>query len=399
MLLHRDFFYTFVVMKILRAIIFSILLLCNLASLHAVTRVSWLTCWPGDDVYELEGHSALRIKTDSTDYVVNWGLFDFNAPAFVWRFALGETDYMVGAHPTALFVGSYIPQHRRVTEQELDIDCIATARLVALIDSTLRPGANTYRYNYVLDNCSTRPLDYLQKAISDSIIISESKSNDASTFRSEMKRYHELYPWYQLGIDLALGSDIDRPISIRQQGFAPVKMMELLRLATYTNGRPLVKSESTLYPGEDAPGQSPALVTPWMVSIVIALVALAALICDIRRRRCTKWLISAFFSLEFLAGCLITFLVFISSHYATSPNWILLWLNPLAILPAVGIWTRKASGKTLYTYFTLNIVAVIILGTIFAIGKQCGNITFLPLMATSIMLSLDYIIVNIKNRN
>lgn len=384
-------------MIIRRAIIFSILLLCNLSGIHAFTRVSWLTCWPGDDVYELEGHSALRIKSDTTDYVVNWGLFDFNAPAFVWRFALGETDYMVGAHPTAPFVGSYIPQSRRVTEQELDMDSVSISRLIALIDSTLCTGNNTYRYNYVLDNCSTRPLDYLQKALGDSIIIADSPSTASLTFRSEMKRYHELYPWYQFGIDLALGSNIDYPITTRQQGFAPVKMLELLRSATYSNGRRLVKSETTLYPGDTAAGQSSTLVTPLIVSIVIALMALVTMIRDIRKRRCSKWMISAFFAIEFLAGCLITFLVFISSHYATSPNWILLWLNPLAILPAVGIWASKASGKTLYIYFVLNIVAVITLGTIFAIGKQCGNIAFLPLMATSIMLSLDYIIINTKS--
>ena len=58
-------------------------------------RISLLTCGPGKDIYQLEGHAALRItKTETTnekgevvapayDAVVNWGVFDCSRPNFV----------------------------------------------------------------------------------------------------------------------------------------------------------------------------------------------------------------------------------------------------------------------------------------------------------------------------
>lgn len=60
-----------------------------------------VTCYPGGDIYELEGHTALRIKGmmhgRPMDIAMNYGLFDFDAPNFVYRFVKGETDYMCGA--------------------------------------------------------------------------------------------------------------------------------------------------------------------------------------------------------------------------------------------------------------------------------------------------------------
>lgn len=54
-------------------------------------RISLLTVGPGEEMYQLEGHTALRIQTDEgEDIVVNWGMFDFNAPNFAYRFVKGR---------------------------------------------------------------------------------------------------------------------------------------------------------------------------------------------------------------------------------------------------------------------------------------------------------------------
>ena len=39
-----------------------------------------------------------------------------------------------------------------------------------------------------------------------------------------------------------------------------------------------------------------------------------------------------YFNIAGLAGLLLTFLIFVSVHYATSPNWLYLWLNPLCFI-------------------------------------------------------------------
>ena len=54
-------------------------------------RVSLVTCSPGTEVYEVYGHTALRVEIPSlgVDVAVNYGLFSFEAPNFVWRFIKG----------------------------------------------------------------------------------------------------------------------------------------------------------------------------------------------------------------------------------------------------------------------------------------------------------------------
>ncbi len=61
-------------------------------------RISLLTCASGSEIYSLFGHTAIRYEnfTQGIDAVFNYGMFNFNAPNFIFRFALGETDYQLG---------------------------------------------------------------------------------------------------------------------------------------------------------------------------------------------------------------------------------------------------------------------------------------------------------------
>ena len=63
-------------------------------------RISLLTCASGGEIYSLFGHTAIRYEnfTRNIDAVFNYGMFNFNAPNFILRFALGETDYQLGSY-------------------------------------------------------------------------------------------------------------------------------------------------------------------------------------------------------------------------------------------------------------------------------------------------------------
>ena len=99
----------------MKKILTAIILALTSVSVGAVPRVSLLTALPGEEIFTLEGHSALRIYNPDTedDIAINWGVFDFNSPNFVYRFTLGETDYLCAAEPTDWFIRSYVNlQHR-----------------------------------------------------------------------------------------------------------------------------------------------------------------------------------------------------------------------------------------------------------------------------------------------
>ena len=60
-------------------------------------QISLLTSSPYEgEVFTVYGHAALRLKDEprKMDLVFNYGIFSFEKPNFIYRFAKGETDYM-----------------------------------------------------------------------------------------------------------------------------------------------------------------------------------------------------------------------------------------------------------------------------------------------------------------
>src|SRR5512133_2210441 len=84
-------------------------------------KVSLLICAPGDEIYSYWGHAAIRIQDPlyGIDSVFNYGVFDFMAPHFYWRFAKGETDYQLGIQRMSSFLQVYRNDQQKVTEYEL----------------------------------------------------------------------------------------------------------------------------------------------------------------------------------------------------------------------------------------------------------------------------------------
>lgn len=361
-------------------------------------RISMLTAAPGSQIYQLEGHSALRMRRGDLDVAVNWGVFDFAAPNFVWRFCKGETDYEAWAFPTAIVLEDYRRQGRRVTEQALNLTPSQARMIYDLVGENLRPENRVYRYNYVKDNCATRPLRIIQRAMGDSLQLRYAPAA-GETFRSEMSRYHANYPWYQFGIDLALGSGIDYPLTPAERDFAPVHMMQTLAQATSTapdgSTHPLVSATDILV---DGPGQGMALaptpraLSPVAVSLYLLVITVVISIRDMRRGRLSRWFDSTLFGVFFLLGLAQTFLIFVSTHEATSPNWTYLWLNPLCLIPAVGVWI-KSCRSVVYCYQICNFVVLLALLASPVLFGQRLNAAFPMLIAADMVRSAVFILL------
>ncbi len=363
--------------------------------------VSLLTCYPGSEIYELEGHSGLRIRDGATDITVNWGLYNFHAPNFVYRFVKGETDYMCAAIPTNVFLNQYRAEGRKVLEQVIDLTPEETDRLLALINDNLLPENRTYRYNYVKDNCATRPLRLIEQAIADTISFTGRPSavGSSRTFREVMTSYHSHYPWYQFGIDLALGSGIDYPLTVHEYSFAPHALSEMLLTARRNNSAgtsPLVSRSVVLSEGSDEGTVLPP--TPWYLTPVAVFWALTVLMAlatlfDVARQKVTRWIDAVFYGVLGLAGCLVAFLVFVSVHEATSPNWVILWVEPLCLLVPLTIWLKKCN-RLLMSFHFINFAAIIAYAVIWIAGLQHGNPAFIPLLLCDAMRSSSYIYIS-----
>lgn len=358
--------------------------------------VSLITCYPGPEIYELCGHEAIRVRGEGRDSVWNFGMFSFNEPNFVYRFVKGETDYLCIGYPFEWFLPEYIERGSKVVEQDLNLTQAEAHKLLGLLQTHALPENRRYRYNYVLDNCATRITDQIDKATTSRVIYPDTVA--FPTFRQEMRHYHKNYPWYQFGIDLALGSGLDRQLHGREDMFVPMEMMRKSGNARLADGRMLVREERVLNEGAGLAVLPP---TPWWLSpmavcwTVFALIFVFCFI-SLKNKKLYPWAYSLWFFILGFGGTLVAFLVFKSSHEATSPNALLLWQNPLQLVFAVcALWRRLRPGAVAMSWF--NIVAMLCMLIVWPFQRQVANPAFFPLMLSTLILSSTYAIIAYKD--
>ena len=359
--------------------------------------VSIVTCDPGPDIYELCGHAAIRIRSAEMDSVWNYGIFDFDSPNFIYRYCKGQTDYMVYGYQFRRFMPAYVRRGSTVREQVLDLSQEEARRLRAILQTESRPENRVYRYNYVRDNCATRPWKRITQATDREILLPDSLYYP--TFRSEMRHFHRNYPWYQFGIDLVLGSGLDRPLERHEDIFAPPVLADKLARATI-DGRPLVRQTDVIFPGYADATLPP---TPWWRSpmaagTVMLLLSIGTMFAYLRKRRLWRWWIFLYFLAAGIAGCIVAFLVFLSEHEATSPNVLIYWLNPLQLIIAAGIWWKSwKTPVTAMAAYDLVMAAALAVALAAHLCTRRLNPAAWPMLLSMIPLSITLLLYRRQN--
>lgn len=383
--------------SLLKQVVVTVCMLVAFAAAGA-PRLSLLTAGPGKEMYQLEGHTALRIVTDGgEDLVVNWGIFDFNAPNFAYRFVKGETDYSIGMTSMAMFLAEYSREGRYVTEQPLNLSAAEAEEAMRLIEENLRPENRKYRYNYLIDNCATRPLAIIEKAVAaDGAQLITEMDVEPTTIRKEMRRYHAEFPSYQLFIDFALGSGLDHEATLRERAFAPLFLQEYVANSVIMSAdgveRKLASGPFMLVHDKIGTPQESGF-PAWAFVVFITLTAVVMTWVDLKRKRVSKWYDASFYAIYGLLGCLVAFLVFVSEHAATSPNINLMWADPLCLIIPLIIWFKKC--KYIVFYFQIiNFALILIWLTGQPLFHQSTNLLFIPLVLSDMLRSASYIYLN-----
>ena len=353
-------------------------------------RVSLVTFYPGSEPHNIWGHSEIRVQQGPVDLYFNYGVFDFQAPAFMWRFMLGETDYMCMPVPRAY--ATLGMEGRRMVEQELNLPQDRAIAVRNFLWYNAQPENRTYRYKFLSDNCSTRPRDIIEMAAGEGLQY-PAMSDTAVTYRDILAHYCRNYAWEKFGIDLVLGWDVDTVLDQRATMFIPMILMDAVADATIRTDSlnvPLVKATTVPVDASTAGKVKPP--TPWYISpmTVAMLVLLLTLLVSSRDwRRCdvSRWFDTMLFTTGGLAGCLLFFLIFFSTHEATSPNINIAWLHPLLLMLAVLPWFKKTLNAARWLH-ALNALVVALLMLAWPWQPQVGNIAFFPLMAALVTRSL-----------
>ena len=302
------------------------------------TEVSVITCSPGDEVYSLYGHTAIRLRDEARglDIAVNYGVFDFDTDHFAWKFVLGETDYMCMAVPWHFFIDEYRQRGSSVKAQVLNLTEEETDSLVRYLDWTLKPENCIYRYNYLTDNCTLRVMDCVERAIKGRIVYSW--DTDRLTYRDIIHDYTNGSPWAQVGNDILLGCDVDTILSSRAKCFVPDYYSSALNGALIrdlvADTRPMVRRTEMLLEASVPAG---AQQDSFPVSPVIAVWGLFAVLCLIAmieyRTGYMLWPLDfVLLTAHGVAGAILLFVFLFSQHPALDTNWQVWLLNPLPLL-------------------------------------------------------------------
>lgn len=325
-------------------------------------KISLMTCapWPGA-VYALYGHTAVWVKDDSThtDVVFNYGFFDSSQPNFVYHFVRGETDYILGVTSFEDFISEYRDKGVSVWQQPLNLSLGEKQALWKALYINSLPENRSYRYNFLYDNCATRPRDMVEKYVEGKIIYPQTADNQS--YRNLLHECLNPYPWMKFGIDLIIGAPADRKIDERAKMFLPEYLMRAFEGAIVekndTLRYPLVQQTKAILASNNAVKMSEhSIFTPLNMAFALLLITLLLSIIQINNLN-NGFLIKVFDTLLFgivgLGGTIVFFLMYFSEHPATNPNWNFVWLNSISLLVAILFWIKSAK-KVVHIYHFIN---------------------------------------------
>ncbi|MBE6323325.1 MAG: DUF4105 domain-containing protein [Bacteroidales bacterium] len=350
--------------------------------IYSNLEVSLLTCSPGDELYSAFGHTAIRVN----DMVFNYGMFNFNTEGFYIKFVSGQTDYELGVEMMDGFERQYERRNRSVIEQKLNLTNEEKAALFnALIENT-RPENKTYRYNFVFDNCATRPRVKIEECLKGAIKYDVKEENES--YRKLIEKYVGEDSWIKFGIDILIGAEADKTASFFDRLFLPDELMNAFATARRDNGERLVtETKEIVSQDKDEDDDEDNGVTPLAVAVIaMTIISIASLLFP----RKLKALDFILFLATGLLGVVITFLCFFSLHPLVGENYNLLWLNPIHLIIPLTIFIKKARKILMGTYILIALAtAVAMSGYIYL--PQEFNIAFLPFMAIIVVRALSAI--------
>ena len=352
-----------------------------------------LTCGPGNEVYSLYGHTAIRVhdRINNTDLAINYGMFSFEQENFVLRFIFGLTDYEIGITSFERFKQEYTYEGRWIKEQVLNLSAKDKLQIISAIENNYRPENRVYRYNYFYDNCTTRARDILLDNMSEKVIM-PSGSEDDITYRDIIHQWTSNHPWTRFGNDLLLGVKADVNTTAEEQQFIPLNLLYDFSKAQ-VNGtdnahKPLVVSEQWIVKPSPQPLEESFPISPKTTFLILFIITVILTVLE-SRLHVSFWLYD--FLLLLLTGLsgLVLFAMIFSQHPTVSLNLQILILNPLNLVFLYPV-TRKLMKGQIHHYVYVYTLFLILsfFGTL--VQQYAEGIYILALSLLLRMLSIIY---------
>ena len=194
--------------------------------------------------------------------------------------------------------------------------------------------------------------------------------------------------WGSLGINVALGSRLDKIASASEYLYLPDYVFEALNYAkVLKEGKEdnLVLKTIILLDFEEKESKSDA-VSPFLIILLLSLFGLFITYKDYKNKKRTKWLDFSLFFTTGIIGLLIVYLWFFTNHTTAPNNFNFLW----AFLPnlLIAFFLLKKNTPKWIAKYCLALLTFLGIAIIIWITKtQLFSITIIPLL---ILLAARY---------
>lgn len=351
-----------------------LLCLCFSASFARTDHpaISILTIEPGNEVYSIFGHAAIRVSTEESDLVYNFGTFDFNDPAFYFKFIRGNLLYSLSVDNYHLFLENALLESRTVHEQVLKLNDEQIAHFRQELERIYHSQERYYPYDFLRNNCATKVRD----CISETGLNWIPEISNTSTYRHLLYPYIKGNYWLNFGINILMGPEADKSP-------APA---ELMFLPEYIYGALVISDIAWPDDIQPAPENLISKKVSWFSPILIMLGIMILTIIPKTR----KLTFCIFLSVVGITGLLMLMIDLISIHPIYSGNFNILWTAP-AILPVLVL------NKRVFCWVMGIYMALVGFSLIFGwMLKQELSITFIPWMVS--LLFVLFINLNLHHK-
>ncbi len=383
--------------KTIKTLIYSLILLRFIAPvsgnnavndiiLSKKAEITLLTSTPGEELYSIFGHSALRVNDpeNNIDKAYNYGTFDFDTHNFYLNFARGRLMYKLSVAPYYYYKLEYRSEGRAIYEQVLNLNQQEKQRIFAFLQENALPENKYYHYDFLYDNCATRIRDIIDNLLEVEWYKEPYKVYD-KTFRDLLSPYLNIIPWSKFGTDIILGLPTDKTATPYEYMFLPDNMFIAFAMARLEDDSPLVGKHRLLLE-KSRPIPSP---NPFMPAIICWLIFVLGII-SFFNKKINIVFDMTFFSLLSLAGLIILFLWFGSEHLATNNNMNLLWALPTHIYFFAKYHFKMNNQTIVRWYLKLIMILSALLILLWTFLPQDLNKAFFPVILIIFIKSLSY---------
>ena len=336
--------------------------------------ISILTCESGtSEIYAYFGHNALRVSdpVNQLDKVYNYGTFDFDTPNFYLKFCRGKLLYELSSRDFKYFPYHYYLENRGIKAQILSLSLTEAQKVYDFLENNALPQNKKYKYDFFYDNCATKMYEVIEKNIG-TITYDYSDFPKNLTHRNLIHQHFPKYGWSTFGVDILLGSVIDKKIALKQYLFLPKYVFNGFKNAQKNNNRPIVKETKEILSTVHKTKFTGSLFgAPITLFSLLFLIASIISILGFKHKKQSLFLSNSIFVFYGFVGIILVFMMLGTDHTATYWNYNIFWANP--------IFLTFPFLKNHFLKKTITISSLAVLLLIAILGTQEFHLAVLPI--------------------